>query len=105
MEQVITDCRCSKEEQDTMNNIELRQINQNNDTGVLLASKEEIEILRKGQQKRYVIRKNYLFPNNTANRTCNQGRSSNSDCPTNEHAQEKKEMKQVASNCRCCLCR
>ena len=105
LEQVITDCRCSKEEQDTMNNIELRQINQNNDTGVLLASKEEIEILRKGQQKRYVIQKNYLFPNNTANRTCNQGRSSDSDCSTNEHAQEKKEMKQVASNCRCCLCR
>ena len=97
MEQLESDCRCSKVEQDTLDNIELRQINQNNDTGVLIASEEEIEILRKGQQKRFLIRKNYLFPNNTANRTCNQGRSSDSDCPTNEHAQEKKEMKQVAS--------
>ena len=93
MEQLESDCRCSKVEQDTLDNIELRQINQNNDTGVLIASEEEIEILRKGQQKRFLIRKNY----NTANRTCNQGRSSDSDCPTNEHAQEKKEMKPVAS--------
>ena len=97
MEQLESDCRCSKVEQDTLNNIELRQINQNNDTGVLIASEEEIEILRKGQQKRFMIRKNYLFQNNTANQTCNQGRSSDSDCPTNEHAQEKKEMKPVAS--------
>ena len=104
MEQVVSDCRCSKKEQDTLNNILLRQINQNDDTGVLVASKEEIEILRKGQQKRHVIQKNYLFRNNTANRTCNQGRSSDSDGPTNEQAQEKKEMEQVASNCRCCLC-
>ena len=97
MEQLESDCRCSKVEQDTLNNIELRQINQNNDTGVLIASEEEIEILRKGHQKCYVIRKNYLFPNNTTNRTCNQGRSSDSDCPTNEHVQEKKGMKPVAS--------
>ena len=109
MEQLESDCRCSKVEQDTLNNIELRQINQNNDTGVLIASEEEIEILRKGQQKRFMIRKNYLFQNNTANQTCNQGRSSDSDCPTNEHqgrssdsdcptnehAQEKKEMKPI----------
>ena len=101
MEQVESDCRCSKEEQDTLNNILLHQINQNNDTGVIVASKEEIEILRKGQQKRYVIQKNYLFPNNAANRTCTQGRSSDSDCQINEHTQENKEMKQVASDCLC----
>ena len=98
MEQIESDCRCSKVEKDTLNNIELRQINENNDTGVLIASKEEIEILRKGHQKCYVIRKNYLFPNNTTNRTCNQGRSSDSDCPTNEHVEEKKGMKPVASS-------
>ena len=47
-----------------------------------VASKEEIEILRKGQKKRY------------------QGRSNVSDCQTNEPIQEKKETKQVASDCR-----
>ena len=57
--------------------------------------------MRKGQQKRYVIQKNYLFPNNAANRTCTQGRSSDSDCQINEHTQENKEMKQVASDCLC----
>ena len=68
--------------------------------GVHVASKEEIEILRKGQKKRYVIQKNYLFRNHIANQTSNQGRSNVSDCQTNEPVQEKKETKQVASDCR-----
>ena len=101
MEQVVSDCRCSKKEQDTLNNILLRQINQNDDTGVYVASKDEIEILREAQQKRHVIQKNYLFGDNTANLTSNQGRSSDSDCQNNKHTQEIKEMEQVASDCRC----
>ena len=100
MEQLESDCRCSKVEQETVNNILLRQINQNDNTGVYVASKEEIEILRKGQKKRYVIQKNYLFRNNIANQTSNQGRSNVSDCQTNEPIQEKKETKQVASDYR-----
>ena len=44
MEQLESDCRCSKVEQDTLNNILLRKINQNDDAGVYVASKDEIEI-------------------------------------------------------------
>ena len=100
MKQQESDCRCSKVEQDIMNTILLRQINQNDNTGVYVASKEEMVILKIGQKKRYVIQMNYLIRNSTANQTSNQGRSYVSDGQTHEPIQEKKRKKQVASNCR-----
>ena len=101
MEQVVSDYRCSKKEQDSLNNILLRKINQNDDAGVYIASKDEIEILKVAQQKRHEIQTNFLFGDNAINLTSNNGRSSNSDCHNNKHAQEIQEMEQVALDCRC----
>ena len=101
MEQVVSDCRWSKKEQETLNNILLRKINQNDDTGVYVASKDEIEILKVAQQKRHEIQKNNLFGDNATNLASNNGRSSNGDCHNNKQAQEIQEMEQVASDCRC----
>ena len=101
MEQVVSDCRHSKKEQDTLNNILLRKINQNDDMGVHVASKDKIEILKEAQQKHHEIQQNYFFGDNAANLTSKNGRSSDSDCQNNKHTQEIKEMEQVASDC-CC---
>ena len=65
MEQVVSDCCHSKKEQETLNNVISRQINQNDVAdGVYVALKEEIEILKVAQQKRHKIQKNYLFSDN-----------------------------------------
>ena len=101
MEQVVSDCRCSKKEQDTLNTILLRKVNQNDDAGVYVASKDKIGILKAAQQKRHEIQKNYLFGDNATNLTSNNGRSSNNDCHNNKYAQEIQEMEQIASDCRC----
>ena len=88
MKQQESDCRCSKVEQDIMNTILLRQINQNDNTGVYVASKEEMVILKIGQKKRHVIQMNYLIRNSTANRTSNRGKSYVSNGQTHEPIQE-----------------
>ena len=63
--------RCKKE-QETLNNIISRKINQNDVAdGVYVASKEEMEILKVAQQKRHAIQKNYLFGDNDTDLTSN----------------------------------
>ena len=72
LEQVVSDYRYSKKEQETLNNIMSRPINQNDVTdGVYVASKEEMEILAVTQQKRHAIQKKYLFGDNDTDLTSN----------------------------------
>ena len=72
LEQVVSDCRRSKKEQETLNNIISRKINQNDVAdGVYVASKEEMEILKVAQQKRHAIQKKYLFGDNDTDLTSN----------------------------------
>ena len=72
LEQVVSDCRRSKKEQETLNNIISRKINQNDVAdGVYVASKEEMEILAVAQQKRHAIQKKNLFGDNDTDLTSN----------------------------------
>ena len=58
----MSDCRCSKKEQEILKNIKLCQINQKDVAdGIYGASKKEIDLLKVAQQKRHVRQKNYLF--------------------------------------------
>ena len=72
LEQVVSDCRRSKKEQETLNNIMSRQINQNDVVdGVYVATKEEMKILTVAQQKCHAVQKKYLFGDNDTDLTSN----------------------------------
>ena len=61
----MSDCRCSKKEQETLNNKLSRKINQNDVAdGTYSASKDKFEILKLAQQKRRAIQKNYYIIDN-----------------------------------------
>ena len=72
MKQVVSDCRRSKKEQETLKNIKSRKINQKDVVdGVYRASKKEIDLLKVAQQKRHARQKNYLFGDDDTDLTSN----------------------------------
>ena len=72
MEQVVSYCRRSKKEQETLKNIKSRKINQKDVAdGVYGALKEKNVILKVAQQKHYERQKNYLFGDSDTDLTFN----------------------------------
>ena len=72
MEQVLSDCRPSKIEEETLKNIKLCKINQKDvANGIYVVSKEKMDILKEAQQKRHEIQHKYLYGGSNTESTSN----------------------------------